>query len=101
MQDDKGAVRVDRETRLGALTVYGFVDDYALLNPYPTGQGGASVPGFNARTNGRAQLAAVNLQTRDGRDRGEPGACELYAECGGGRASRAAEWARRWHRRDL
>ncbi len=31
----------------------------ALNNPYPTGQGGASVPGFNALTLGRAQL--VNL----------------------------------------
>ena len=30
-----------------------------MNNPYPTGQGGASVPGFNALTLGRAQL--VNL----------------------------------------
>ena len=42
---------------------YYFLDDYALLNPYPTGQGGATVPGFNAQTNGRAQLAAANLQS--------------------------------------
>jgi hypothetical protein len=63
VRDDKGSVRVDRETRWGALTGYYFLDDYALLNPYPTGQGGATVPGFNAQTNGRAQLAAVNLQT--------------------------------------
>jgi hypothetical protein len=63
VRDDKGSVRVDRQTRWGALTGYYFLDDYALLNPYPTGQGGATVPGFNAQTNGRAQLAAVNLQT--------------------------------------
>ncbi|WP_158787300.1 carboxypeptidase-like regulatory domain-containing protein [Granulicella sp. L46] len=63
VRDDKGSVRVDRETRWGALMGYYFLDDYSLLNPYPTGQGGATVPGFNAQTNGRAQLVAVNLQT--------------------------------------
>jgi len=63
VRDDKGSMRVDRQTQWGALTGYYFLDDYALLNPYPTGQGGATVPGFNAQNNGRAQLAAVNLQT--------------------------------------
>jgi hypothetical protein len=63
VRDDKGSVRVDRQTRWGALMGYYFLDDYTLLNPYPTGQGGATVPGFNAQNNGRAQLAAVNLQT--------------------------------------
>jgi len=63
LRDDKGSVRVDRQTRWGALMGYYFLDDYTLLNPYPTGQGGATVPGFNAQNNGRAQLAAVNLQT--------------------------------------
>jgi hypothetical protein len=63
VRDDKGSVRVDRQTRWGALTGYYFLDDYTVLNPYPTGQGGATVPGFNAENDGRAQLAAVNLQT--------------------------------------
>ena len=63
VRDDKGSVRVDRPTRWGALMGYYFLDDYTLLNPYPTGQGGATVPGFNAQNTGRAQLAAVNLQT--------------------------------------
>ncbi len=63
VRDDKGSVRVDRQTRWGALMGYYFLDDYTLLNPYPTGQGGATVPGFNAQNTGRAQLAAVNLQT--------------------------------------
>ena len=62
-RDDKGALRVDLHTRLGALALYGFVDDYSLVNPYPTAQGGASVPGFNARDDGRAQLYAANLTT--------------------------------------
>jgi hypothetical protein len=63
VRDDKRSVRVDRQTRWGELTGYYFLDDYTLLNPYPTGQGGATVPGFNAESDGRAQLAAVNLQT--------------------------------------
>jgi hypothetical protein len=43
----------------GTLTAYYFRDDYSLDNPYPTGTGGASVPGFNATSNGRARLASV------------------------------------------
>jgi hypothetical protein len=61
VRDDKGAVRLDRETRAGQLSGYYFADDYTLLNPYPTGQGGATVPGFNAENDGRAQLFSVNL----------------------------------------
>ena len=63
VRDDKGSVRVDRQTRWGAASGYYFLDDYSLLNPYPTGQGGATVPEFNAQNDGRAQLAAVNLQS--------------------------------------
>jgi hypothetical protein len=61
LRDDKGALRLDLATRAGDLALYGFVDDYSLLNPYPTGQGGATVPGFNARNNGRAQLYSADL----------------------------------------
>jgi hypothetical protein len=60
LRDDKGSARVDANSeRWGLLSAYYFFDDYSLNNPYPTGQGGASVPGFNALTLGRAQL--VNL----------------------------------------
>jgi len=62
-EDNKGALRLDVTTRAGALGLYGFVDDYSLVNPYPTAQGGATVPGFNARNDGRAQLYAANLTT--------------------------------------
>ena len=62
-RDDKGAIRLDLPTRAGALALYGFVDDYSLENPYPTAQGGASVPGFSARNDGRAQLYVANLAT--------------------------------------
>jgi len=42
LRDDKGAVRIDANTRWGNPSAYYFVDDYYLNDPYPTGQGGAS-----------------------------------------------------------
>ncbi len=57
LRDDKGSLRIDGNTRRwGLLSAYYYFDDYKLDNPYPTGQGGANVPGFNALTLGRAQL---------------------------------------------
>lgn len=61
LRDDKGAIRIDANTRWGSLAAYYFVDDYALNNPYPIGQGGANVPGFNAMTLGRAQLLSLGM----------------------------------------
>ena len=59
-RDDKGSFRVDgNSSRFGMLSAYYFFDDYNVNNPYPTGQGGASVPGFNALNLGRAQLVNV------------------------------------------
>ena len=59
LQDDKGALRADWTHRNGLITAYYFLDNYSLDNPYPTGTGGASVPGFDATSNGRAQLASL------------------------------------------
>ena len=59
LQDDKGALRLDWTRGKGTLTSYYFLDGYSLVNPYPTGTGGANVPGFDATSNGRAQLASV------------------------------------------
>ncbi len=60
LRDDKTSFRVDGSSRRwGQLSAYYFFDDFRLNNPYPTGQGGASVPGFNALNTGRAQL--INL----------------------------------------
>jgi hypothetical protein len=56
LRDDKGAFRLDANTRLGALSAYYSADDYSLTNPYPTLQGGANVPGFDALNHGRSQL---------------------------------------------
>ena len=59
LRDDKGALRGDWTHGKGTLTAYYFVDRYALDNPYPTGTGGASVPGFDATSNGLAQLVSL------------------------------------------
>lgn len=59
IRDAKGSLRVDLNSkRWGDSSAYYFFDDYLLNNPYPTGQGGASVPGFAALNLGRAQLAS-------------------------------------------
>ena len=59
VRDDKGAVRIDGNSRWGLLSAYYFIDDFNLNNPYPVAQSGASVPGFDAITTGRAQLVAL------------------------------------------
>src|SRR6202000_804432 len=56
VRDDKGSVRIDGNTRWGQLSGYYFIDDYSLDNPYPGAVAGASIPGFDALTIGRAQL---------------------------------------------
>ncbi len=61
LADNKAAARLDLATRYGNLSGYYFLDQYAMDNPYPTGQGGANVPGFNALSNGRAQLISLAL----------------------------------------
>jgi hypothetical protein len=57
--DNKGGLRADWTHGKQALTGYYFLDNYSLDNPYPTGTGGASVPGFDATSNGRAQLTSL------------------------------------------
>ena len=60
LRDDKGSFRVDGNSqRYGLFSAYYYFDDYTLDNPYPTGQGGASVPGFAALTLGRGQLFSL------------------------------------------
>ncbi len=59
VRDDKAGGRVDANSRLGQLSAYYFVDNYRLDNPYPGGQGGASVPGFDALTIGQAQMFTI------------------------------------------
>jgi hypothetical protein len=56
LRDNKGAYRLDANTRWGLMSAYYFLDGWSLNNPYPVAQGGANVPGFNALYTGRAQL---------------------------------------------
>jgi Carboxypeptidase regulatory-like domain len=64
--DNKGSMRLDGNTRFGMVSGYYFADSYSLDSPFPTGQGGANVPGFNAITQGRAQLFSLGLTTTHG-----------------------------------
>jgi len=60
VRDDKASFRIDQNSeRWGLFTAYYFIDDFQLNDPYPTGQGGASVPGFNALNLGRGQLITL------------------------------------------
>ena len=59
LHDEKGALRLDGNTRWGLFSAYYFLDDWSQNNPYPVAQGGASVPGFNALNGGRAQLLSL------------------------------------------
>ena len=59
VRDDKGSGRLDANTRFGQLSGCYFLDDYDLNNPYPGQQGGASIPGFDALTFGKAQLISL------------------------------------------
>ncbi len=59
VRDDKAGGRMDANTRLGQISGYYFVDNYRLDNPYPGGQGGASIPGFDALTIGQAQEITI------------------------------------------
>jgi hypothetical protein len=59
VRDDKEGLRLDANTRFGLLMAYYFRDAFTLDNPYPVAQSGASVPGFDALTTGRAQLIAL------------------------------------------
>jgi hypothetical protein len=56
VRDDKLGGRIDANEGWGQISFYYFLDNYRLDNPYPGGQGGASVPGFDALTIGQAQL---------------------------------------------
>ncbi len=87
LNDQKTGGRVDANSRWGMLFGYYSLDGFTQNNPYPTAQGGANVPGFNALNTGMAQLAALGdtktfgssavnefhlSYTRDANDLGKP-----------------------------
>lgn len=57
LTDNKGGIRVDTNTRYGALFAYYFADDYNEVNPYFA----VNVPGFDADSNGLTQMANLGL----------------------------------------
>jgi len=60
LRDDKSSLRMDGSSqRWGMFSAYYYFDDYHLNDPYPTGQGGATVPGFAALDLGRSQLISL------------------------------------------
>jgi len=44
LTDDKGAIRIDDNSRFGVLSGYYFRDDFVLANPVPSNGIGANVP---------------------------------------------------------
>jgi hypothetical protein len=74
VRDDKASGRIDANSRWGQISTYYFFDDYRLDNPYPGQQGGASIPGFDALTFGRAQLIGL----RDAKPFGAGGVNEFH-----------------------
>ena len=58
LRDDKGAVRIDDNTRFGTISAYYFMDDFNLANPTPSDIG-ANVPGFADTSIGRSQLGSL------------------------------------------
>ena len=80
VRDDKGSFRIDGDAgRWGLLSAYYFFDDYTVNNPYPTGQGGASVPGFNALTLGTGASPQSGRHQDLRRHRGQRNSLELHA----------------------
>src|SRR5580704_8633193 len=63
LNNNKGGVRVDQNTRFGNLFAYYFLDNYTLDDPAPNSGVGNAVPAssfaYSANTTGRAQL--INL----------------------------------------
>jgi Carboxypeptidase regulatory-like domain len=59
VRDDKAGLHIDANTGWGLFSAYYFIDGFTLDNPYPVAQSGASVPGFDALTTGRAQLLSL------------------------------------------
>jgi hypothetical protein len=61
LNDGKGSGRIDANTtKYGNFYGYYFIDRYNLDNPYPSGFGGATVPGYDALSRGQDQLIVLS-----------------------------------------
>lgn len=61
LKDDKGALRIDDNTRFGVISGYYFLDDFTVTNATPAGGVGANVPGFSDANIGRSQLFSLGV----------------------------------------
>jgi hypothetical protein len=62
LQDDKGGLRVDVNTRIGQVSGYYFDNPWNNVSPYDTSDG-ANVPGFPDTSVGSAKLATLGITT--------------------------------------
>ena len=65
LNDDKGSTRIDiNTTRYGTFSAYYFADNYNLDDPYPSGFGGATLPGpdgpYDELSSGRDQMIVLS-----------------------------------------
>lgn len=65
LNDDKGGVRIDADTKYGSISGYYHTDPWSNILPY-AGWGGSTVPGFPTTAKGKAQLYVVSLTSRFG-----------------------------------
>jgi hypothetical protein len=65
LQDDKGGLRADVNTRFGQLSAYYYDDPWNNVSPYDTSDG-ANLPGFPDSSVGSAKLATLGLTTTAG-----------------------------------
>jgi len=63
LQDDKWAVRIDGNTRIGMISGYYHNDPWNNPQPFNPGYGGSTVPGFPNNTVGKAQLLTFGIST--------------------------------------
>ncbi len=63
LSDDKGGIRVDSNTRIGALFGYYFRDKFTATNPYDQG---INIPGFADANTGLTQMINLGLTTTFG-----------------------------------
>jgi hypothetical protein len=60
LQDDKGGLRIDTQTRFGAFFGYFFADKFTTVNPYDQG---INLPGFADQNTGLTQMYNAGLTT--------------------------------------
>jgi hypothetical protein len=81
LRDDKGAFRIDVNTRWGSLSGYYFLDDYSLNSPYPNGSGRGQCSGVQCH-DARARAAAESRHHKSvWRKCSQRIAFQLHARC--------------------